>query len=154
MSFDVPANKFSDPFITADGSTRASVNLKQLQTLWFNTGTLCNLACTNCYIESTPTNDRLEYIRLGEVQQFLDEIQSQNLGTKEIGLTGGEPFMNPDIIPIMGAILRRGFQLLVLTNAMRPMAKLADQLLKLQELYPQQLTIRVSVDHYRPELHE
>ena len=154
MSFDLPASKFSDPLITSDGSTRASVALNQLQTLWFNTGTLCNLACTNCYIESTPTNDRLEYIRLGEVQQFLDEIQSQNLGTKEIGLTGGEPFMNPDIIPIMGAILRRGFQLLVLTNAMRPMAKLADQLLKLQELYPQQLTIRVSVDHYRPELHE
>ena len=81
MSFDASTdhNKFSDPFITSDGSTRASVKLKQLQTLWFNTGTLCNLACTNCYIESTPTNDRLEYIRLAEVQQFLDEIQTLRL---------------------------------------------------------------------------
>lgn len=154
MSFDLPASKFSDPLITSDGSTRASVALNQLQTLWFNTGTLCNLACTNCYIESTPSNDRLEYIRLAEVQQFLDEIQRENLATDEIGLTGGEPFMNPDIIPIMGAILRRGFRLLVLTNAMRPMAKLREGLLQLHTLYPQQLTIRVSVDHYRPELHE
>ena len=154
MSFDAASDKFSDPFITSDGSTRASVTLNQLQTLWFNTGTLCNLACTNCYIESTPTNDRLEYIRLAEVQQFLDEIQGQDLATTEIGLTGGELFMNPDIIAIMGAILRRGFQLLVLTNGMRPMAKLGDQLLTLHKLYPGQLTLRVSVDHYRPELHE
>lgn len=154
MSFDAASDKFSDPFITSDGSTRASVTLNQLQTLWFNTGTLCNLACTNCYIESTPTNDRLEYIRLAEVQQFLDEIQGQDLATTEIGLTGGEPFMNPDIIAIMGAILRRGFQLLVLTNGMRPMTKLGDQLLTLHKLYPGQLTLRVSVDHYRPELHE
>jgi uncharacterized Fe-S cluster-containing radical SAM superfamily protein len=125
-----------------------------LQTLWFNTGTLCNLACDNCYIESTPTNDRLEYIRLAEVEPFLDEIQLFDLATDEIGLTGGEPFMNPDIIPIMKAILRRGFRLLVLTNAMRPMAKVGNGLLQLQAEYPEQLTLRVSVDHYRPELHE
>jgi len=154
MSSNTAATKFSDPFITADGSTRASVELTALQTLWFNTGTLCNLACDNCYIESTPTNDRLEYIRLAEVEPFLDEIQRFDLATDEIGLTGGEPFMNPDIIPIMKAILRRGFRLLVLTNAMRPMAKVGNGLLQLQAEYPEQLTLRVSVDHYRPELHE
>jgi uncharacterized Fe-S cluster-containing radical SAM superfamily protein len=154
MSSNTAATKFSDPFITADGSTRASVELTALQTLWFNTGTLCNLACDNCYIESTPTNDRLEYIRLAEVEPFLDEIQLFDLATDEIGLTGGEPFMNPDIIPIMKAILRRGFRLLVLTNAMRPMAKVGNGLLQLQAEYPEQLTLRVSVDHYRPELHE
>jgi len=154
MSSNTAATKFSDPFITADGSTRASVELTALQTLWFNTGTLCNLACDNCYIESTPTNDRLEYIRLAEVEPFLDEIQRFDLATDEIGLTGGEPFMNPDIIPIMKAILRRGFRLLVLTNAMRPMAKVGNGLLQLQAEYPEQLTLRVSVDHYRPQLHE
>jgi uncharacterized Fe-S cluster-containing radical SAM superfamily protein len=154
MSSNTAATKFSDPFMTADGSTRASVELTALQTLWFNTGTLCNLACDNCYIESTPTNDRLEYIRLAEVEPFLDEIQLFDLATDEIGLTGGEPFMNPDIIPIMKAILRRGFRLLVLTNAMRPMAKVGNGLLQLQAEYPEQLTLRVSVDHYRPELHE
>ena len=72
-------------------------------------------------------------------------------GPDEIGLTGGEPFMNPDIIPIMDEIMARGFKLLVLTNAMRPMAKLKDKLLQLQIRYPG-LIIGVSVDHYRPEL--
>ena len=154
MSPSLSAEKFVDPFVTADGSTRASVTLVQLETLWFNTGTLCNLACTNCYIESTPSNDRLVYISLDEVKSYLDEIESQGLATDEIGLTGGEPFMNPDIIAIMTEIMARGFKLLVLTNAMRPMAKLKDRLLHLQTLYPRLMTIRVSVDHFRPELHE
>ena len=154
MSLSLSPEKFVDPFVTADGSTRASVNLVQLETLWFNTGTLCNLACTNCYIESTPSNDRLVYISLDEVKGYLDEIETLKLATDEIGLTGGEPFMNPDIIPIMDEIMARGFKLLVLTNAMRPMAKLKDKLLQLQIRYPRLMTIRVSVDHYRPGLHE
>ena len=154
MSPSLSAEKFVDPFVTADGSTRASVTLEQLETLWFNTGTLCNLACTNCYIESTPSNDRLVYISLDEVKSYLDEIESQGLATDEIGLTGGEPFMNPDIIAIMNEIMARGFKLLVLTNAMRPMAKLKDKLLQLQIRYPGLMTIRVSVDHFRPDLHE
>ena len=51
--------KFRDPFTTAKGETRATVALRSLDTLWFNTGTLCNLTCANCYIESSPRNDRL-----------------------------------------------------------------------------------------------
>ena len=50
--------KFQDPDITADGEERARVALTRLETLWFNTGTLCNLECANCYIESSPRNDR------------------------------------------------------------------------------------------------
>ena len=151
---DTQLNKFSNPLYTASGCPRASVKLKQLKTLWFNTGTLCNLACSHCYIESSPTNDRLEFIRLSQVQQFLDEIQFHDLGTEEIGLTGGEPFFNPDIIAIMGMILRRGFRLLVLTNAMRPMLKRQTGLLALQKLYGEQLTLRVSMDHFDRELHQ
>jgi MoaA/NifB/PqqE/SkfB family radical SAM enzyme len=45
--------KFEDPFPTATGERRAQVALKALETLWFNTGTLCNLTCQHCYIESS-----------------------------------------------------------------------------------------------------
>ena len=38
------------PDITKTGERRASVHLSGLRTLWFNTGTLCNLTCSNCYI--------------------------------------------------------------------------------------------------------
>ena len=45
-------SKFRDPLVTAKGEARAQVPLRSLETLWFNTGTLCNLTCRNCYIES------------------------------------------------------------------------------------------------------
>lgn len=147
-------DKFAHPDITAKGEKRAKVGLTKLRTLWFNTGTLCNLACLNCYIESTPKNDRLVYLSHDEALAYLDEIRDENLGTEEIGITGGEPFMNPDIMKIMASSLERGFKLLVLTNAMRPMMKCADELLKLNETYGDQMTLRVSVDHFNPELHE
>ncbi len=146
--------KFSHPELTAKGEKRARVGLTKLETLWFNTGTLCNLACINCYIESTPKNDRLVYLTHTEAVTYLDEIRDNDLGTQEIGITGGEPFMNPDILKIMETSLERGFKLLVLTNAMRPMMKCADGLLKLHETYGNQMTLRVSVDHFKPELHE
>jgi hypothetical protein len=90
--------KFKDPALTAAGEIRASVALEQLRTLWINTGTLCNITCRNCYIESSPKNDRLAYITTSEVAAYLDEIAEQGLATEEVGFTGGEPFMNPDII--------------------------------------------------------
>lgn len=148
------AEKFQDPYITAKGEQRAWVDLNALKTLWFNTGTLCNLACVNCYIESTPKNDRLVYLTHAEVVEYLGEIARNNLPTQEIGITGGEPFMNPDIIPIMEEALRREFKLLVLTNAMRPMMKCESDLLRLHKQYGDQMTIRVSVDHFKQALHE
>lgn len=146
--------KFRDPYQTADGSVRAQVALERLDTLWFNTGTLCNLACENCYIESSPTNDRLVYLRAEEVDIFLDEINSLQLGTREIGFTGGEPFMNPHFIPMLSSALKRNFETLVLTNAMRPMAKCADILLTLPTQFRGRLTFRVSLDHYTELGHE
>jgi hypothetical protein len=65
--------KFRDIAITAKGERRASVALTSLDTLWFNTGTLCNLTCANCYIESSPRNDRLVYLGAAEVGEYLDE---------------------------------------------------------------------------------
>ena len=146
--------KFRHPDVTVDGDRRASVALDELRTLWFNTGTLCNLTCRNCYIESSPTNDRLAYLSLADVVGFLDEIAETGLPTREIGLTGGEPFMNPDIAPIVETCLERGFSVLVLTNAMRPMMKRAPDLLRLREAHGDRLTIRVSLDHYGQALHE
>ncbi|MDA0262027.1 MAG: radical SAM protein [Proteobacteria bacterium] len=146
--------KFVDPNITAKGERRASVGLHRLETLWFNTGTLCNLTCANCYIESSPTNDRLAYIALGEVRSYLDEIRASALPTREIGFTGGEPFMNPEIVEIIELCLSQNFKVLLLTNGMRPMMKLAEPLCDINNRLGQRLTIRVSLDHYTPALHE
>ena len=146
--------KFHDPQLTATGELRARVGLLRLETLWFCTGTLCNLQCRNCYIESSPRNDRLAYLSAAEVVGYLDAIEQASLGTATIAFTGGEPFMNPDMIPILEQALGRGFHTLVLTNAMRPMMKVSDDLLRLRERFPGRLQLRVSADHYRQELHE
>ena len=148
------SGKFVDPEVTVDGKTRACVSLQVLRTLWFNTGTLCNLTCENCYIESSPSNDRLVYLSREEAVGYLEEIALHDLPVTEIGITGGEPFLNPDILPMLENCLAAGFSVLVLTNAMRPMMKCADGLLILNQRFVDQLTIRVSVDHYEPVLHE
>ena len=85
---DKPAQKFSDPAWTANGERRASVALRALETLWFNTGTLCNITCANCYIESSPKNDRLAYLSLADVERYLDEIERGPLPVRLIGFTG------------------------------------------------------------------
>src|SRR4051794_21920165 len=148
------ARKFRDPLRTASGERRASVAPGELRTLWFNTGTLCNIACATCYIESSPTNDALAYLTAAEVASYLDEIAELGLPTDEIALTGGEPFMNREIAAVMDQSLRRGFRVLVLTNAMRPMRRFETELGDLRARYGSGLTVRVSLDHYDPAVHE
>jgi radical SAM family protein/4Fe-4S single cluster protein len=148
--------KFRDPDWTANGERRARAALDELRTLWINTGSLCNIECRNCYIDSSPTNDRLVYITAREVSRFYEEIAATQLPVKEIGFTGGEPFMNPDIIAMVEDALARGFSVLVLTNAMQPMARsrMRSGLLTLRDNFRDRLTLRVSLDHYTKERHE
>jgi len=146
--------KFRDPEITAKGEPRAWVALKSLETLWFNTGTLCNLTCRNCYIESSPRNDRLAYLSAADVAGYLDDIARLGLGTRLVGFTGGEPFMNRDLPAMLDDVLSRGFEAIILTNAMRPMHHRKRVLLALRERYGDRLTLRVSLDHYGSAVHE
>jgi Radical SAM superfamily/4Fe-4S single cluster domain len=120
------------------------------RTLWFNTGTLCNITCTNCYIESSPTNDRLVYLSRAEVENFLAQIEDRGWPVREIGFTGGEPFMNPGMNGMVEAALIAGFEVLILTNAMQPMMRPFVQrgLAALIARYPGRLTLRVSLDHF------
>ena len=144
-------NKFKDQKVTADGSNRAFIEARNIKTLWFNTGTLCNIECKNCYIESSPKNDSLAYLTFEEVKSFIDEALDKNLGTNEIGFTGGEPFMNKDILKMIDYSLRKGLKVLVLSNAMKPMLNRTKELIKLN--HPN-LIVRVSIDHYEKEKHE
>ncbi len=146
--------KFRDPRITAKGETRAQVALTALETLWINTGTLCNITCANCYIESSPRNDALAYISAAEVAAYLDEAEASHLPLREVGFTGGEPFMNPEFLAMLEDTLRRGLRALVLTNAMKPMMNQAAGLVALQAKHGAGLTLRVSLDHPDRAIHD
>ncbi len=153
-SLTLDPRKFRHPARTADGQTRAGVEFTRLRTLWFNTGTLCNVTCENCYIESSPRNDRLSYLTRADLCQFLDELEGPAWGAEEIGFTGGEPFMNPEIIDLLRDSLSRGYRVLVLTNAMRPLLQFKDGLLALKAEFGANLVFRVSIDHYSETLHD
>ena len=144
--------KFRNPERTATGERRAHVAIDRIETLWINTGTLCNLACKTCYIESSPRNDALVYLTRDEADSYLAEAEA--LGTREIGFTGGEPFMNPDMMAMLLSALGRGFEVLVLTNAMRPMRRFEDALAAIGTCDRTRLTMRVSLDHYSKAAHE
>ena len=148
--------KFKDPNITAKGERRASVYFKTLQTLWFNTGSLCNIECANCYIKSSPTADHFVYLTAADIAPYLDEIDDLYEQKVEIGFTGGEPYLNPEIIKMSEMALERGHSLLVLTNAMKPMMRPRVQqgLIDLNERYPGKMTLRVSLDHFTAQGHD
>ena len=146
--------KFDDPDFTVSGEPRGQVPFTALKTLWFNTGTLCNISCQGCYIESSPRNDRLAYISLGEVRSLLDEAEQLSGADLEIGFTGGEPFMNPDFLGMLEESLQRGYRALVLTNAMLPMQHRKVELLQLHRHHPGRLSLRVSLDHFQQDKHE
>ncbi len=149
-----PKEKFVDPDVTADGSPRARVPFAGLETLWINTGTLCNLECVNCYIESSPTNDRLAYISIDEAAPLIAE--AKEMGAREIAFTGGEPFMNPDMIAMIEAAMAHNLSVLILTNAMRPMMrpKISTEIVRLIKSHGDAIKFRVSLDHFTQEGHD
>jgi len=155
---EAPANvgKFQDPERTAKGERRASVALSHPETLWFNTGTLCNITCANCYIESSPDNDRLVYFTEPDLRDYLAQIEARKWPIREIAFTGGEPFMNPEMNAMARSALEAGFDVLILTNAMRPMMRKSVQagLRALVEEFGSRLTLRISVDHWSETLHD
>lgn len=153
MAVQINPAKFKNPLLTAKGETRAQVAFKSLDTLWFNTGSQCNIECQNCYIASSPTADHFIYLTPVDMAPFLEEVGGTPI---EVGFTGGEPFLNPHIIQLSEMVLERGHRLLILTNAMRPMMrpKVQAELLDLQARFPGQITLRVSLDHFTAKGHD
>ncbi len=156
MTVLLDPQKFQNPRVTAKGEKRAQVFFKSLDTLWFNTGSQCNIECANCYIASSPTADHFIYLTPEDVAPYLDEIDDMGLGKIEIAFTGGEPYLNPYIIRISEMVLERGHSLLVLTNAMKPMMRprVKAGLLDLKSRFPNKMTLRVSLDHFTAEGHD
>jgi hypothetical protein len=64
--------------------------------------------------------------------------------------------MNPEMIGMAEAALVAGYRVLILTNAMRPMMRLAMQtgLRRLAAAYSGRLLLRVSLDHYSEARHD
>lgn len=128
------------------GESAPRVELKSLDTLWFQvSGTLCNLACTHCFISCSPTNRTHEMLGLDEIRPHLDEAAA--LGVKEYYFTGGEPFLNPEMEAILEAALAQG-PTSVLTNGMLLDPERCARLAGMAAASDYSLDLRVSLDGY------
>ncbi|MBZ0111406.1 MAG: radical SAM protein [Thermoanaerobaculia bacterium] len=129
-----------------------NVSLSSLDTLWFQVaGTVCNLACTHCFISCSPTNHTHEMMDLATVRTYLEEAAT--LGVKETYFTGGEPFLNPDMEAILEAALAFG-PTSVLTNGLLLDPERCRRLSGLSERSDYSLDLRVSLDGYTAEEHD
>jgi len=123
-----------------------------LDTLWFQVaGTLCNLKCTHCFISCSPTNHSHEMLTLDDVRARLAEAVA--LGVREYYFTGGEPFMNPEMLVMIEETLRQG-PVSVLTNGLLLTPERSRRLKALSDGSPYSLDIRISIDGYTSEAND
>lgn len=128
------------------------VELRSLDELWFQvSGTLCNLTCTHCFISCSPHNDSFGYLSLEKVAEMLEE--SEAWGVKEFYFTGGEPFLNREMVPILERTLQHG-PATVLTNGTVLKPEWLERLRTAEAANLYSLEFRVSIDGPTPETND
>ena len=126
--------------------------LLHLDTLWIQVaGTLCNLECAHCFVPSGPGNDRHALMPREEVRRRVAEGLA--LGVKEIYFTGGEPFVHPDMLAILGDTLEHA-PTTVLTNGTLFATRTVTALRELADGARYALEIRVSLDGAAADAHD
>ena len=121
------------------------VPLRALDTLWFQVGgTVCNLACSHCFVSCSPTNHTHEPMSLAEVLPHLEEAAA--LGVREYYFTGGEPFLNPDMEAILARVTAGYGPATVLTNGLLLDAERCARLRRIADAAEWSLDLRVSLD--------
>lgn len=128
------------------------VPMLSLDTIWFQVaGTLCNIACTHCFISCSPRNHAHEMMTFDEIVPRLEE--AKRLGVREYYFTGGEPFMNRDMLRILEATLQQG-PATVLTNGMLLRQETCRALRELVDRSEYSLDLRVSLDGFDGETND
>lgn len=129
-----------------------TVGLHALDILWFQVaGTRCNLECAHCFISCSPSNDSYGLLSLDTVQERLKE--SVQWGVREYYFTGGEPFLNRDMVPILESALMYG-PATVLTNGTVLKADWVETLRQAEDASVYCLEFRVSIDGPTPETND
>jgi pyruvate-formate lyase-activating enzyme len=115
--------------------------------LWLYTNFDCNLRCDYCCVRSSPKSPR-RALGLARVQQIAGE--AAELGVREIFVTGGEPFLLPDIGEILAACAAAA-PTTVLTNGMLFAGR---RLETLRSLPSDRVILQISLDSPTPERHD
>jgi len=135
---------------TPTGEPRGYIKTRRLDELWIHTGTACNLACPFCLEGSKPGDNRLQLIKLADVQPYIDEAVA--LGIRQLSFTGGEPFLARDFPAILEYAAQRA-SCLILTNGTKPLQHRLHQIEPLLEArHP--VDFRISLDYPDAKRHD
>ncbi|MGI8522436.1 MAG: radical SAM protein [Nocardioides sp.] len=116
--------------------------------LWLYSNFHCNLACSYCCAESSPSAPA-RLLPLELALEVADEFCAQ--GGRELLVTGGEPFMHPQIQAMLTELSAR-LPVTVLTNAMT--FHRGPRRAALEALPRDRVTLQVSLDSASSELHD
>ena len=116
--------------------------------LWIYTNFHCNLACAYCVVASTP-RARRRSLGLERFRRLVDEALAE--GFREIYLTGGEPFLEPEIVAMLEYSSER-LDTVVLTNAMLFTGRRRRELRRLAGR--QRLVFQTSLDGAQATTHD
>lgn len=72
----------------------------------------CPNSCLYCSSLSNPS--KKTFLQLGQIEKAIND--AVELGTKSISLSGGEPFLHPDILRIIDYIYKKGVECYVYTS--------------------------------------
>src|SRR5215468_4285894 len=115
--------------------------------LWLYTNFDCNLSCDYCCVRSSPKAPR-RALGIARVRRIA--VEAAELGVSEIFVTGGEPFMLPDIGEIIAACAAAA-PTTVLTNGM---LFAGTRLVVLHSLPRERVSFQISLDSPTPERHD
>jgi pyruvate-formate lyase-activating enzyme len=115
--------------------------------VWLYTNFDCNLRCDYCCVRSSPTAPR-RALGLPRVQRIATE--AAELGVGEFFVTGGEPFLLPDIGDILAACAAAA-PTTVLTNGMLFAGRRLESLRKLPR---DRVILQISLDSPTPNRHD
>lgn len=115
--------------------------------LWLYANFDCNLKCDYCCVRSSPRAPR-RALGLERIQRIAAE--AAELGISEIFVTGGEPFLLPDIGPSVAACAAVA-PTTVLTNGMLLSGRRLDAL---RSLAGRGVTLQISLDSATAERHD
>ena len=108
--------------------------------LWLYTNFHCNLACSYCSVASSP-QARKRSVGLDRFRALVDEAVAE--GFTEIYVTGGEPFLEPDIVEMVLYATDR-LDVVLLTNGMLYQGWRLEQLRRLAGR--ERLVLQTSID--------
>ena len=74
----------------------------------------CNFRCVHCFVENRQLANSHQYLSLDQIKTVLE--QAHNMNVFKITVTGGEPFLHPQIIEILQEIKKHNFICYVLSN--------------------------------------